>query len=53
MFSEIKIRPKIVVAWSNKVEKAKELIELAKDNCLISNSIKSKVTVYPEIKIGT
>ena len=53
MFSEIKVRPKIVVSSSNQIEKAKELIELAEDNCLISNSIKSKVEVSPEIKAGT
>ena len=49
MFSEIKVRPKITVVSSDKTEKAKELIELAEKNCLISNSIASKVTVYPEI----
>ncbi|MEA3346480.1 MAG: OsmC family protein [Candidatus Auribacterota bacterium] len=52
MFSEIKVRPKIVVSSSNQIGKAKELIELAEKNCLISNSIVSKVTVYPEIKAG-
>ncbi len=52
MFSEIKVRPKIVVASSNQIEKAKELIELAEKNCLISNSIVSKVTVCPAIKAG-
>ena len=51
MFSEIKVLPKIVVTSSDKIEKAKELIKLAEENCLISNSIKSKVTVEPEISI--
>lgn len=49
MFSELKIRPKIGVASSNQIEKAKELIELSEKNCLITNSIKSKVEVIPEI----
>lgn len=52
MFTEIKIRPKIVVASNGQIEKAKELIALSEKNCLISNSIKSKVEVMPEIKIG-
>ena len=52
MFTEIKIRPKILVTSSGQLEKAKELIELSEKNCLISNSIKSKVEVMPEIKIG-
>ena len=51
VFTEIKVSPKIVVTSSDKIEKAKELIKLAEENCLISNSIKSKVTVEPEISI--
>jgi len=51
MFSEIKVSPKIVVTSSDKIEKTKELVKLAEENCLISNSIKSKVTVKPEIRI--
>lgn len=49
MFSEIKVRPKIVVAVDSQIEKAKELIEISEKNCLITNSIKSKVAVIPEI----
>jgi organic hydroperoxide reductase OsmC/OhrA len=49
MFSEIKIKPKIVVTLASQIEKAKELIELSEKNCLITNSIKSKVEVISEI----
>ncbi len=49
MFSGIKVRPRVVVAMSAQIEKAEELIELSEKNCLISNSIKSKVEVIPEI----
>ena len=49
LFSEIKTTPKIVVASNDDIEKAKKLVELSEKNCLISNSIKSKVTVYPEV----
>ena len=49
MFSEIKVSPKVVVASSSQIEKAKELITLSEKNCLITNSIKSKVEVIPEI----
>jgi len=52
MFSEIKIRPKITVASDDQIKKAKELIGLSEKNCLISNSIKSKVEIVPEIKTG-
>ena len=50
MFSEIKIKPRITVALKDEIKKAKELIRLAEKNCLISNSIKSKIEVMPEIK---
>jgi len=50
MFSEIKVRPKIVVSSKDHIEEAKELIMVSEKNCLISNSIKSKVEVIPEIK---
>ena len=49
MFSEIKIRPKISVKSEDQVKKAKELVTLSEKHCLISNSIKSKVDVRPEI----
>lgn len=49
MFSEINIRPKIVVPSTDQIKKAKRLIELAEKNCLISNSTKCKVKVIPEI----
>ena len=50
MFSEIKVKPRITVLLKDQIEKAKELIELSEKNCLISNSIKSKIEVMPEIK---
>ena len=52
LFSEIKVIPKIAVKSNTQIQKAKELIALAEKNCLISNSIKSKVEVIPEIKVG-
>ena len=52
LFSEIKVIPKIVVKPNTQIQKAKELIVLAEKNCLISNSIKSKVEVIPEIRVG-
>jgi len=51
-FSEIKLKPKIVVSSNGQIEKAKELIGLAEKDCFISNFITAKITVYPEIKIG-
>lgn len=53
MFSEIKVRPKIKIKSSSQIEKVKELIQLSEKNCLISNSIKTKVEVKPEISTNT
>jgi len=49
MFSEIKVKPKILIKSNGQVEKARELIVLSEKNCLISNSIKTRVEVVPEI----
>jgi len=51
MFSEIKVKPKISIKSSSQLEKVKELIQLSEKNCLITNSIKTKVEVIPEISI--
>jgi peroxiredoxin-like protein len=51
IFSEIKIRPQILVKQDTYIQKAKELMKLSEKNCFISNSIKSKVEIIPEIKI--
>ena len=50
-FTSIKVIPKITVRLINDIEKIKNLIYLSEKNCLISNSIKSKVTVIPEVKV--
>ena len=49
MFSEIEITPNILVSSKDDIEKAKSLLKLAERNCLISNSLKSKVEVVSEV----
>jgi organic hydroperoxide reductase OsmC/OhrA len=49
-FAEIKVWPSIVVASSGQIEKAKELIKLAGENCAIANLVTCKISVYPEIE---
>ena len=49
IFTEIKIRPFIIIKNSSDIAKAKELIEFSEKNCLISNSIKPKVSVIAGI----
>ena len=50
IFSGIKIRAKILVKQNSDIQKAKDLIELSKKVCLISNSVKSKVEIILEAK---
>lgn len=47
--TEITIKPKIIVATAKDVERVSRIIEKAKQNCFISNSIKSSVQLAPEI----
>ena len=45
----IVLKPRITVVAGGDLGKAKELILKAEANCLVSNSIKSRVTVEPDI----
>ncbi len=49
-FTAITIKPTITLKLSADAGKAKELIEKAEANCLISNSMKAKVTLEPVIR---
>ena len=53
MFTEIRIRPKIIVATNSQVAQAKELMESAGKDCFISNFITAKINIEPEIKTGS
>lgn len=48
-FTAITIKPLITVKSGDDAAKAKELIEKAERNCLISNSMKAMVTLEPVI----
>ena len=49
-FTAITIRPSITLKLGGDAAKAKELIEKAEHNCLISNSMKAEVTLEPVIR---
>ena len=48
-FTEITIRPKLVVTDAKDLERAGRLLEKAEKQCLVSNSIKAVVHLEPEI----
>ena len=52
MFSTVNIRPKILVRNEDGRFKAQELIKLSEEGCLISNSIKSSIKIFPEITVA-
>ncbi len=47
--TEITIKPKIVVASAKDIERISRIIDKAKQNCFVSNSVKSAITLEPEI----
>lgn len=52
MISEIELMPQITVSSEKDKERALRIIEKSEQHCLISNSIKSKVHLIPEIIIS-
>src|SRR5574341_340742 len=50
--TEIVVKPKIVLASAADVARMPRILEKAKENCFISNSIKAAIKVEPEIFQG-
>lgn len=49
IFTEVNVYPSIIVKESKDISDAEKVIGICKKGCLISNSIKSKVNIIPEI----
>lgn len=52
MISEIELKPKVVLKNEKDRERALRIIEKSEKACLISNSMKSKVVLSPEVLIS-
>jgi len=50
LFSKITIKPKITVKSKGDIEVAKNLLKISKESCFVSNSVKAKVTLEPEVE---
>ena len=50
--TKIVIYPKVVVAAEGDVEKALKTLEKAEKYCLISNSMKTQVTIQPKVEVS-
>ena len=48
--TSVTLTPRVTVKSSGDVDKAKELLTKAESNCLISNSVKTHVTMHPTVE---
>jgi len=47
--TEIVVKPRVVIASVNDLGRMPRILEKAKENCFVSNSIKSVITIEPEV----
>lgn len=47
--TEIVVRPRVVIASANDLARMARILEKAKENCFVSNSIKSVIKIEPEV----
>jgi peroxiredoxin-like protein len=47
--TEIVVKPRIVISSANDLMRMSRILEKAKENCFVSNSIKSTIKIEPEI----
>lgn len=52
ILTEIVLKPKVVIPYSQKPERAKHILEMSKNVCLISNAIKTPIRLDPEIIVS-
>lgn len=53
LMTEVLLEPVVVVRQEKDLEKASKVLQKAEINCLISNSIKSKVVMVPTVRLET
>jgi peroxiredoxin-like protein len=51
MITEITIRPKVVVKDPSTLERARRIVDKAEQHCLISKSMKTRVTLEPDVVV--
>jgi len=49
LFTEIILKPTLTIPATMKIDRARHILELSEKNCLISNSITTKITLQPDI----
>ena len=51
-FTEITLHPHVTVKTQQEIELARQILQDAHDNCLISNSIVAQVKLFPDIRVA-
>ncbi|HAO07976.1 MAG TPA: osmotically inducible protein OsmC [Chryseobacterium sp.] len=51
LMTEVILEPVVTIKNGSEREKAERVLQKSEANCLISNSVKSKITMIPEIKL--
>ena len=49
--TEIILKPKLVIPHTQHEDRAKRVLEMSEKACLISNSIKTKITLEPSVEV--
>jgi peroxiredoxin-like protein len=47
--TEIVVKPRVVIASANDLTRMPRIFEKAKENCFVSNSVKSEIKIEPEV----
>jgi organic hydroperoxide reductase OsmC/OhrA len=50
-FSKITLKPKLKIKSADDLDKAKNLLEISREGCFVSNSLNSEIILDPEIEI--
>ena len=51
VFTEIILKPKVVLASSQHEDRIRRILEMSEKNCAISNSLRTKISLEPSITI--
>ncbi len=51
LMTEVILEPVVTIKNESDREKAERVLQKSEANCLISNSVKSKITMIPQIKL--
>ncbi len=51
MITRITIRPRVVITDPSGLERARRIIEKAEQNCLISKSMKARISLEPDVSV--